>query len=130
MNARRRTKPDGLPSRVYTRYGSYFWVRNTDEKWIKLCRVDDGETRMFERLAEEKHKTEIDGDEASMSRLVAIYMTSMKASTPSRTAPNGSAAARTCAKRSSATALRKSTRAWYRTSCSATGRTNCQPRMR
>ncbi len=74
MNARRRTKADGLPSRVYVRYGSFFWVRNTDEKWIKLCRVDEGETRMFERLAEEKRKTEIDGDEGSMSRLVAVYM--------------------------------------------------------
>ncbi|CAG2144246.1 hypothetical protein LMG31506_02964 [Cupriavidus yeoncheonensis] len=29
---------------------------------------------MFERLAEEKLKTEIDGDEGSMSRLVSIYM--------------------------------------------------------
>ncbi|WP_373379852.1 tyrosine-type recombinase/integrase [Cupriavidus nantongensis] len=74
MNARRRTKADGLPSRVYIRYGSFFWVRNTDEKWIKLCRVDEGETRMFERLAEEKRKTEVDGDEGSMSRLVAVYM--------------------------------------------------------
>ncbi|GMG89615.1 hypothetical protein Cmtc_08350 [Cupriavidus sp. TKC] len=74
MNARRRTKADGLPSRVYIRYGSYHWVRNTDEKWIKLCRVDDGETRMLERLAEEKRKTEVDSDEGSMSRLVKIYM--------------------------------------------------------
>lgn len=74
MNARRRTKADGLPSRVYVRYGSYHWVRNTDQKWIKLCRVDDGQTRMYERLAEEKRKTEVDGDEGSMSRLVAVYM--------------------------------------------------------
>lgn len=74
MNARRRLKADGLPSRVYVRWGSYHWVRNTDEKWIKLCRVDEGQTRMYERLAEEKRKLEIDADEASMSRLVAVYM--------------------------------------------------------
>ncbi len=32
MNARRRLKADGLPSRVYVRHGGYYWVRNTDEK--------------------------------------------------------------------------------------------------
>lgn len=70
----RRKKADGLPSRVYVRFGSYHWVRNTDQKWIKLCRFDEGQTRMYERLAEEKRKTEVDGDEGSMSRLVAVYM--------------------------------------------------------
>lgn len=74
MNARRRLKVDGLPSRVYARNGSYHWVRNTDEKWIKLCRVDEGQTRMFERLAEEKRKLDVDSDEGTMSRLAAIYM--------------------------------------------------------
>jgi integrase len=74
MNARRRTRADGLPSRVYVRTGSYFWVRNTDQKWIKLCRVDEGQTKIFERLAEEKRKVEIDSDEGSMARLVSIYM--------------------------------------------------------
>ncbi|AOZ06750.1 tyrosine-type recombinase/integrase [Cupriavidus malaysiensis] len=74
MNARRRTKADGLPSRVYVRRNSFFWVRPTDEKWLKLCRVAEGETLMYERLAAEKRKVEVDGDEGSMSRLVAIYM--------------------------------------------------------
>ena len=74
MNARRRTKPDGLPSRVYVKHGAFFWVRNTDQKWIRLCRVEQGETLMLERLTAEKRKVEVDGNEGSMSRLVAIYM--------------------------------------------------------
>ena len=74
MNARRRMKPDGLPSRVYTRNGSFHWVRPTDQKWIKLCRIDEGETRMYERLADEKRKASIDVGERSMPRLVRIYM--------------------------------------------------------
>jgi len=41
---------------------------------VKLCRVEDGETRMLERLVEEKRKMEVDATEGSMSRLVAIYM--------------------------------------------------------
>ncbi|KAI3591612.1 hypothetical protein D9X30_3437 [Cupriavidus sp. U2] len=78
MNARRRTKLDGLPSRVYIRRNSYFWVRNTDEKWIKLCRVEEGETRMLERLTIEKRKVEADGLEGSMSRLVKVYIEQFK----------------------------------------------------
>ena len=74
MNARRRTKADGLPSRVYVRYGSYHWVRHTDEKWIKLCRVGEGQTRMLERLAEERRKVEVDCNEGSFARLVTVYM--------------------------------------------------------
>ncbi|WP_247538469.1 tyrosine-type recombinase/integrase [Ralstonia pseudosolanacearum] len=75
MNARRRTKPDGLPNRVYRKGPSYYWVRHTDGKWIRLCSVTDGETRMLERLAEEKRKIEVDATERTMSRLVAIYIT-------------------------------------------------------
>ncbi|NOV26867.1 integrase [Cupriavidus necator] len=67
-------KKSGLPTRVYVRSGAYFWVRPTDEKWIRLCRVEDGQTAMFDRLAEEKRRVESDGDEGSMSRLVAVYM--------------------------------------------------------
>ena len=74
MNARRRTKPDGLPSRAYKRNGSFHWVRPTDQKWIKLCRIDEGETRMYERLADEKRKVSIDVGERTMPRLVRIYM--------------------------------------------------------
>lgn len=74
MNARRRTKADGLPNRVYNRSNTFWWVRNTDQKWVRLCRVDEGETRMLERLAEEKRKIEIDPDAGNMPRLIDIYM--------------------------------------------------------
>ena len=48
MNARRRARPDGLPSRVYAKAGAYYWVRH-DNKWIKLSRIDEGE-RALERV--------------------------------------------------------------------------------
>lgn len=55
MNARRRTTPDGLPNRVYQKSGSYYWFPKGGS-WIRLCRVDDGELKMLERLAAEKRK--------------------------------------------------------------------------
>lgn len=57
MNARRRTIPDGLPNRVYAKSGSYYWFPKGGS-WIKLCRVEDGELKMLERLAAEKRKRE------------------------------------------------------------------------
>jgi integrase len=60
MNARRRTVPDGLPNRVYAKSGSYYWFPKGGN-WIKLCRVDDGETKMLERLLAEKRKRETGG---------------------------------------------------------------------
>ncbi|MBB3256913.1 tyrosine-type recombinase/integrase [Paraburkholderia sp. WP4_3_2] len=58
MNAaRRRTVPDGLPNRVYSKSGSYYWYPKSGS-WIKLCRVEEGETKMLERLAAEKRKRE------------------------------------------------------------------------
>jgi hypothetical protein len=79
MNARRRKKADGLPNRVYKRSGTFWWVRNTDEKWQRLCRVSDGETRMLERLAEEKRKLGVDLSAGSMVRLLGLYMTANEA---------------------------------------------------
>lgn len=73
MNARRRERPDGLPSRVYIKAGSYYWVR-PDNKWLKLCRVDEGDRRMLERLAEEKRRMEPALGIGNMPRLVAAYM--------------------------------------------------------
>jgi len=32
---------------------SFYWVRPSDQKWIRLCRVDEGERRMLKRLEEE-----------------------------------------------------------------------------
>lgn len=74
MNARRRTKDVPWPRRVYARSGTFWWVRPTDEQWIRLCRVDDGETKMLERLAEEKRKIEIDPNAGNLPRLLDVYM--------------------------------------------------------
>lgn len=58
MNARRRTVTDPvLPGRVYPKSGSYYWYPKGGG-WIKLCRIDEGEARMLERLAAEKRKRE------------------------------------------------------------------------
>ncbi|WP_429498893.1 tyrosine-type recombinase/integrase [Robbsia andropogonis] len=78
MNARRRVKKTPWPQRVYARDGSFYWVRPNDQKWIRLCRVTDGETRMLERLAEEKRKIEIDPDAGSMPILVATYISAFE----------------------------------------------------
>lgn len=75
MNAARRRKKDvPWPRRVYLRSNTFWWVRPTDEQWIKLCRLEDGETRMLERLAEEKRKIEIDPNAGNIPRLVDVYM--------------------------------------------------------
>ncbi|MGA7781152.1 MAG: tyrosine-type recombinase/integrase [Paraburkholderia sp.] len=73
MNARRRAQPDGLPSRVYAKSGAYYWVRH-DNKWIKLSRVDEGDRRMFERLAEEKRKFEPSIGAGNLSKLVGEFV--------------------------------------------------------
>lgn len=72
MNARRRARPDGLPSRVYVKAGAYYWVRH-DNKWIKLARVDEGERRMLERLIEEKRKFEPSLGAGNLPRLVREF---------------------------------------------------------
>lgn len=59
MNARRRTRIDGLPSRVYEKHNAWFWVRKKDGKWIRLCSLTDGISTMHERLAAAMKKDEI-----------------------------------------------------------------------
>jgi integrase len=39
-----------------------------------LCRVSDGQTRMLERLIEEKKRIEINADEGNLPRLIDIYI--------------------------------------------------------
>lgn len=72
MNARRRTIPDGLPNRVYAKSGSYYWFPKGGS-WIKLCRVEDGEPKMLERLAAEKRKNETGGT-GDMPHRIDEYM--------------------------------------------------------
>jgi integrase len=74
MNARRRSRPDGLPSRVYMKGTSYYWVR-TDNRWIRLSKVTDGDVKMFERLAAEKRAFEpIVAGRGNIPAIVGTYM--------------------------------------------------------
>lgn len=47
----RRKKPSHLPARVYEKHGSW-WFVDQQRKWHKLCRIDEGITRLYERLAD------------------------------------------------------------------------------
>jgi integrase len=78
MNARRRTIPDGLPSRVYRKSGSWYWYPKGGS-WIKLCRVEDGELKMLERLAAEKRKRESLTGIGNVPPLVDEYVRAKKA---------------------------------------------------
>lgn len=78
MNARRRTIPDGLPNRVYAKSGSYYWFPKGGS-WIKLCRVEDGELRMLERLAAEKRKHESMTGLGNVPALVDAYVKEKRA---------------------------------------------------
>lgn len=78
MNAaRRRTVPDGLPSRVYAKSGSWYWFPKGGT-WIKLCRVDEGERKMLERLAVEMRKRERPEGSGNIPALVDLYTAAEK----------------------------------------------------
>lgn len=57
MNARRRSTNPNLPGRVYPSDGAYYWWPKGG-KWIRLCKISEGETQMLSRLAEEKRKAD------------------------------------------------------------------------
>lgn len=77
MNARRRTVTDPvLPGRVYPKSGSWYWFPKGGS-WIKLCRIEEGEAKMLERLALEKRKRETGGT-GDMPRYVAEYVEAEK----------------------------------------------------
>lgn len=78
MNARRRTAPDGLPSRVYEKSGSYYYYPKGG-RWIKLCRVDEGETKMLRRLAAEKEKAASQKGLGNTPALVDLYVKEKRA---------------------------------------------------
>lgn len=73
MNARRRTVPDGLPSRVYEKSGSWYYFPKGG-RWINLCRVDEGEAKMLRRLAVEKDKAESQKGLGNTPALVDEYV--------------------------------------------------------
>lgn len=74
MNARRRTVTDPvLPGRVYPRSGSWYWYPKGGQ-WIKLCRIEDGEAKMLERLAEEKRNAAPVMGLGNMPALIDVYV--------------------------------------------------------
>lgn len=70
MNAKRSTPV----RRVYVRGASYYWVRPYTEKWIRLSQVAEGESRMLERLAQEKAKVETPAGAGNVPHLVDKYV--------------------------------------------------------
>lgn len=78
MTPRRRKSPDGLPSRVYVRDGSFYWVRPDSNKWIRLCRVSEGDALMLERLAAEKRQFTAAAGGGNLPRLVGEFMDTHK----------------------------------------------------
>jgi integrase len=52
---RSRNSFDGLPGRVHPKHGAYYFVGVAPDgtrKWERLCRINEGKAKMFERLAE------------------------------------------------------------------------------
>jgi len=78
MNARRRREVPEWMRRVYESDGSWYFVPRRG-KWIRLCRVSDGESKLLERLREEKGKLAAVEGTGNMPRLVAEYVEAHKA---------------------------------------------------
>jgi integrase len=80
MNAaRRRTETDpALPGRVYPKSGSWYWFPKGGQ-WIKLCRIDEGETKMLKRLAAEMEKRGHAEGLGNIPKLVDMYTDANKA---------------------------------------------------
>lgn len=67
MNAARKRSvtSNDLPGRVYPKDGAWYWfpLKRVEGRpaWIKLCRIEEGEAKMLERLSEEKrHAAEVE----------------------------------------------------------------------
>lgn len=78
MNARRRDKPSNLPARVYENGASWYWVIPHTNKWIRLCKTADGETRMLERLVTERKKHEAPTGTGDAGPLITRYIEERK----------------------------------------------------
>ncbi|WP_454711000.1 tyrosine-type recombinase/integrase [Cupriavidus nantongensis] len=77
----RRRKGDGLglPNRVYARGASFYWVRPSDGKWIRLSRMDEGQAKMLARLATEVGDFEANRGAGNIPTLVDEYVRLHKA---------------------------------------------------
>jgi integrase len=60
--------------RVYPKHGAWYWVVPGTSKWVKLCALTDGETKLVERLAEERKKVERPEGAGNVRPLVDEYV--------------------------------------------------------
>lgn len=77
MNARRRREVPEWMQRVYESDGSWYFVPRGG-KWIRLCRVSEGESRLLERLRDERAKLAAIEGIGNMPRLVGEYVKAFK----------------------------------------------------
>ncbi|WP_240493667.1 tyrosine-type recombinase/integrase [Pandoraea sp. ISTKB] len=56
------------------KHGSFYWFKPGTNRWVKLCRVADGETTMLERLSNERRKAESASGSGNIPTLVDQYV--------------------------------------------------------
>jgi hypothetical protein len=83
MNAHRRAIPDGLSNRDYQKSASWYWFPKGG-RWIKLCRIEDGERKMLERLAAEMKKREGSKGAGNIPALVDMYVAAKQSEHPEK----------------------------------------------
>lgn len=76
MNAARKK---AIYPRVYQSDGSWYWVEPVGGKWLRLCRIDEGEVKLLERLTEEKKKHARPEGTGDMRPLIDQYVRENKA---------------------------------------------------
>ncbi len=74
MNARRRQRPCNLPARVYANGASWYWVVPRTNKWVRLCKIAEGETTMLARLVVERRKYEAPPGTGDAGPLIDRYI--------------------------------------------------------
>lgn len=70
-----------LPTRVYAKHGSYWFVDLPDRKWHKLCRIAEGEAKMYEALAGRLKAPPLNRMPAAIVAFKADYLAGLAAST-------------------------------------------------
>lgn len=60
--------------RVYSKHGAWYWVEPVSGRWIRLCSLRDDETKLVERLAEERKKRERPEGAGDMRPLIDQYV--------------------------------------------------------
>jgi integrase len=69
----RRKKASPLPSRVYEKHGSW-WFVDIHRKWHKLCRVADGLTRLYAELSNFNREADARSSEDTMHALIDDWL--------------------------------------------------------